>query len=138
MLKVNRLSPDAVLPTVAHPGEDIGYDLYSAEDLTIPARGAVGVHTGIAIEFVPTAGGMVKTRSGLAKKRLMCNAGVIDAGYRGEIIVLMENLGDGAYNIRKGDKIAQLLEHPFLAGEVSEGELSEAARGVKGFGSSGQ
>jgi dUTP pyrophosphatase len=138
MLKVKRLSPDAVLPTVAHPGEDIGYDLYSAEDLTIPARGAAGVHTGVAIEFVPAAGGIVKTRSGLAKKRLMCNAGVIDAGYRGEIIVLMENLGDEPYTVRKGDKIAQLLEHPFLAGEVSEGELSEAARGDKGFGSSGQ
>ena len=138
MLKVKRLSPDAVLPTVAHPGEDIGYDLYSSEELTIPAHGAAGVHTGVAIEFVPAAGGIVKTRSGLAKKRLMCNAGVIDAGYRGEIIVLMENLGDEPYTIRKGDKIAQLLEHPFLAGEVSEGELSEAARGAKGFGSSGQ
>ncbi len=138
MLKVKRLSPDAVLPTVAHPGEDIGYDLYSAEDLTIPGGGSAGVHSGIAIEFVPSAGGIVKTRSGLAKKRLMCNAGVIDAGYRGEIIVLIENLGDEPYSIRKGDKIAQLLEHPFLAGEVAEGELSEAARGVKGFGSSGQ
>ena len=138
MLKIKRLSPDAILPTVAHPGEDIGYDLYSAEELTIPARGATGVHTGIAIEFVPTAGGIVKTRSGLAKKRLMCNAGVIDAGYRGEIIVLMENLADEPYTIRKGDKIAQLLEHPFLAGEVSEDELSEANRGAKGFGSSGQ
>jgi len=138
MLKVKKLSPDAVLPTVAHPGEDIGYDLYSAEDITLPARGAVGVHTGIAIEFVPTAGGIVKTRSGMAKNRLMCNAGVIDAGYRGEIIVLMENLADELYTIRKGDKIAQLLEHPFLAGEVVEEELSEAARGAKGFGSSGK
>jgi dUTP pyrophosphatase len=138
MLKVKRLSPDAVLPTVAHPGEDIGYDLYSAEELTIPARGAAGVHTGIAIEFVPVAGGIVKTRSGLAKKRLMCNAGVIDAGYRGEVIVLMENLGDESYVIHKGDKIAQLLEHPFLAGEIAEAELSGAARGAKGFGSSGQ
>lgn len=138
MLKVKRLLPDAVLPTVAHPGEDIGYDLYSVEDLTISARGAACVHTGIAIEFVPAAGGIVKTRSGLAKKRLMCNAGVIDAGYRGEIVVLMENLGDQPYTIRKGDKIAQLLEHPFLAGQVVEGELSDAARGVKGFGSSGQ
>jgi dUTP pyrophosphatase len=138
MLKVKRLSPDAVLPTVAHPGEDIGYDLYSREDLTIAARGASGVHTGIAIEFVPTAGGIVKTRSGLARKRLMCNAGVIDAGYRGEIVVLMENLGDEPYFIRKGDKIAQLLEHPFLASEVVEGELSDAARGVKGFGSTGK
>src|SRR5271157_5136588 len=138
MLKVKKLSPDAMLPTVAHPGEDIGYDLYSAEDITLPARAAAGVHTGVAIEFAPAAGGIVKTRSGLAKKRLMCNAGVIDAGYRGEIIVLMENLGNEPYTIRKGDKIAQLLEHPFLAGEVSETELSDAARGAKGFGSSGQ
>ena len=137
MLKVKKLSPNAVLPTVAHPGEDIGYDLYSAEDITLPARGAAAVHTGIAIEFVPTAGGIVKTRSGMAKKRLICNAGVIDAGYRGEIIVLMENLADEPYAIRKGDKIAQLLEHPFLAGEVVEEELSEATRGAKGFGSSG-
>jgi len=137
MLKVKKLSPDAVLPTVAHPGEDIGYDLFSCEDITLSARGAAGVHTGIAIEFVPAAGGIVKTRSGMAKKRLMCNAGVIDAGYRGEVIVLMENLGDAPYSIRKGDKIAQLLEHPFLAGEVVEDDLSEAVRGVKGFGSSG-
>ncbi len=137
MLKVKKLSPDAVLPTVAHPGEDIGYDLYSSEDLTIAAHAAAGVHTGVAIEFVPAAGGIVKTRSGLAKKRLLCNAGVIDAGYRGEIIVLMENLGDEPHAIRKGDKIAQLLEHPFLAHEVVEGELSDAARGAKGFGSSG-
>jgi dUTP pyrophosphatase len=137
MLKVKKFSPDAALPTVAHPGEDIGYDLYSSEDITLPAHGAAGVHTGIAIEFVPTAGGIVKTRSGMAKKRLMCNAGVIDAGYRGEVIVLMENLGDEPYTIRKGDKIAQLLEHPFIAGDVVEEELSEAARGAKGFGSSG-
>ena len=79
----------------------------------------------------------MKTRSGMAKKRLMCNAGVIDAGYRGEVIILMENLGDQPYEIRRGDKIAQLLEHPFLAGEVVESELSDAARGAKGFGSTG-
>jgi len=137
MLKVKKLSPAATLPTVAHPGEDIGYDLYSVEDITIEGRGSAGVHTGIAIEFVPAAGGIVKTRSGLAKKRLLCNAGVIDAGYRGEIIVLMENLGDQPYTISKGDKIAQLLEHPFLAGDVAESDLSDAARGNKGFGSSG-
>jgi dUTP pyrophosphatase len=138
MLKVKRLSPDAVLPTVAHPGEDIGYDLYSCEDLTVAAHSAAGVPTGIAIEFVPIAGGIVKTRSGLARKRLMCNAGVIDAGYRGEIIVLIENLGDEPYSIRKGDKIAQLLEHPFLAGDVVESELSAAVRGEQGFGSTGK
>ncbi len=138
VLKVKRLSPDAILPTVAHPGEDIGYDLYACEDLTIAAHGAAGVHTGIAIEFVPAAGGIVKTRSGLARKRLMCNAGVIDAGYRGEVIVLMENLGGEPYHIGKGDKIAQLLEHPSLAGEVVEGEVADTLRGAKGFGSTGK
>jgi dUTP pyrophosphatase len=138
MLKVQKLSPDATLPSIAHPGEDIGYDLYSCEEVTIAANSLAAVHTGIAIQFVPTAGGVIKTRSGMAKKRLMCNAGVIDAGYRGEIIVLIENLAQEPYSIRRGDKIAQLLEHPFLAGEVLEGELMETARGGKGFGSSGQ
>jgi len=137
MLKVKRLSPHATVPTIGHPGEDIGYDLYASENLTIAAHGAAGVPTGIAMEFVPPAGGVVKTRSGMAKKRLMCNAGVIDAGYRGEIIVLMENLGDQPYEIKRGDKIAQLLEHRFLANEVVEAELGDAARGAKGFGSTG-
>lgn len=137
MLKVKRLLPDAILPTVAHPREDIGYDLYSCEDLAVPAHGAAGVHTGIAIEFVPASGGIVKTRSGMAKKRLLCNAGVIDAGYRGEIIVLIENLGSETYAIHKGDKIAQLLEHPLLAGQVVEADLGDTARGGKAFGSTG-
>jgi|SRR6516162_2796911 len=137
MLKVKRLSPDAILPTVAHPGEDIGYDLYSCEDLAVPAHSAAGVHTGIAIEFAPAAGGIVKTRSGMAKKRLLCNAGVIDAGYRGEIVVLIENLGSETYANHKGDKIAQLLEHPLLAGQVVEADLGDTARGGKGFGSTG-
>src|SRR5947207_5485214 len=101
MLRVKRLSPNAVLPTVAHLGEDIGYDLYSCEDLTIAARSGTSVRTGIAIEFVPPAGGIVKTRSSSARKRLMCNAGVIDAGYRGEIVVLIENLGETPYAIRE-------------------------------------
>jgi dUTP diphosphatase len=137
MLKVQRLSASATLPTVAHPGEDIGFDLYASEDVTIPAGGMVPIPTGIAIEFVPKAGAVVKTRSSGAKKRLMCNAGVIDAGYRGEVLVIMENLGDTDYSVRRGDKIAQLLEHPFMAEEVVEEELTEAARGAKGFGSSG-
>ncbi len=137
MLKVKKLSPDATLPTIGHPGEDIGYDLYSSQDVVIAANSMAGVRTGIAIEFVPAAGGIIKTRSGMAKRRLMCNAGVIDAGYRGEIIVLIENLAAESYVIRKGDKIAQLLEHPFLATEVVQGELSDAARGAKGFGSTG-
>lgn len=137
MLKIQRLSTHAILPTIAHPGEDIGYDLYASEDVTIPAQAMLPVPTGIAIEFVPKAGGVVKTRSSMAKKRLMCNAGVIDAGYRGEVLVIMENLGDADYEVRRGDKIAQLLEHPFMAEEVVEEQLTETTRGAKGFGSSG-
>ena len=127
MLKVKRLSPDAVLPTVAHPGEDIGYDLYSAEDVTLAARGAAGVHTGIAIEFVPTAGGIVKTRSGMAKKRLMCNAGVIDAGYRGEIIVLMENLGDEPYTHSQRRQNRAIARASVSGGRGGRGRVERAA-----------
>ncbi len=138
MLKVKLLNPDAKLPTIGHPGEDIGYDLYSSEDITLGPRSMAGIHTGIAIEFEPRAGGVIKTRSGMARKRLMCNGGVIDAGYRGEIVVLMENLADESYEIRKGDKIAQLLEHPYVAEQVVESDLCETARGAKGFGSTGK
>ena len=62
MLKVRRLSPHATLPTIGHPGEDIGYDLYASENVVLSARSAAGVPTGIAIEFDPPAGAVVKTR----------------------------------------------------------------------------
>lgn len=143
MLKVKILKAGAVTPTVAHPGEDLGYDIYSAESLVIPSGQMGQIKTGIAVEiFSPTGeaiGGLIRDRSSLAMRRLVLTAGVIDAGYRGEIKILMENLGPHEARINAGDKIANLLPYPVLTGaiEVAE-ELGESVRQDGGFGSSGK
>lgn len=101
------------------------------------------IKTGIAVEiFSPTGeamGGLIRDRSSLAMRRLVLTAGVIDAGYRGEIKILMENLGPHEARINAGDKIANLLPYPVLTGaiEVAE-ELGESVRRNGGFGSSGK
>jgi len=143
MLKVQLLSSGAKAPTVAHPGEDLGYDLYSSETVTIPAHGNAVVPTGIAIECTAADGKpmgcLLRDRSSLASKRLAILAGVIDAGYRGEIKVVMENLGDQPYTIHAGDKIANMIPHPVLTAEVElVADLTESKRKAGGFGSSGR
>ena len=143
MLKVKLLRPDAKAPTIAHPGEDLGYDIYAAEAVTLPSRGHAVVHTGIAIEVTSDAGeamgALLRDRSSMAARRLALTAGVIDAGYRGEVKVLMENLGDQPAEIHAGDKLANLIPYPVLTGEVQVvEELSQTARAAKGFGSSGK
>jgi dUTP pyrophosphatase len=143
MLKVKLLSPTAKAPTIAHPGEDLGYDLFASEDVTIPARGHHVVPTGIAIELTSAAGeplgGLLRDKSSMAARRLTCTGGVIDAGYRGEVRVLMENLGDAEAAIHAGDKLVNLLPYPVLTTpvEVVE-ELAESSRKTGGFGSSGR
>ncbi|HUO60077.1 MAG TPA: hypothetical protein VMU24_05365, partial [Candidatus Acidoferrales bacterium] len=88
----------AKAPTIAHPGEDLGYDLYAAASVTIPPRGHAVVPTGIAIELTSAygepLGALLRDKSSMAMRRLTATGGVIDAGYRGEIRVVMENLGD--------------------------------------------
>src|ERR1700757_2409737 len=109
MLRVKVLKPEAKAPTIAHPGEDLGYDLYSAETVTIPTRGQHIVSTGISIELDidgRPAGALIRDKSSMAARRVICTAGVIDSGYRGEVRVIMENLGDYAAVIHQGDKIA--------------------------------
>ena len=143
MLKVKLLRPAARRPTVAHPGEDLGYDVYAAETLTIEPRGHALMPTGIAIECSSPAGdpmgALLRDKSSLASRRIMLTGGVIDAGYRGEIKVLMENLGDEPATIRAGDKIANLIPYPVLTGEVQVvEELNESSRKAGGFGSSGR
>ncbi len=143
MLKVKLLRADAKAPTIAHPGEDLGYDLYAAETVKLPARGHAVVHTGIAIEVTNGSGepmgALLRDRSSMAARRLALTAGVIDAGYRGEIKVLMENLGETPAEIHAGDKIANLIPYPVLTGEVQVvEELTQSAREAKGFGSSGK
>ena len=143
MLKVKVLRPCAKAPTIAHPGEDLAYDIYAAEAVTIAPRGHAVVFTGIAIELTSKTGepmgALLRDRSSMAARRLALTAGVIDAGYRGEIKVLMENLGDAPAEIHAGDKIANLLPYPVLTTEVQVvEELGESLRDVKGFGSSGK
>jgi dUTP pyrophosphatase len=140
-LSVKLLDGSAKAPTVAHPGEDIGYDLYANEDQTLVPGQVHRVHTGVAVAGEAgglPAGFLVKDRSSMASKGVFTHGGVIDSSYRGEIVVLMTTLTD-IYEIRSGDRIAQLVPTPVLTGAVSvSNELASGARGSQGFGSSGR
>lgn len=143
MLKVKLLQAGALAPTVAHPGEDLGYDIYAATPVTIPARGNAIVSTGIAVECASPSGepmgALLRDKSSMAARRLTVTGGVIDSGYRGEVRVLMENLAETAAEIRAGDKIANLIPYPVLTGAVSVvEELTDSSRKGGGFGSSGR
>ena len=143
MLRCKLLRPDAKAPTIAHPGEDLGYDLYAAETVIFPPKGHAVVPTGVAIELTSgdgtPMGALVRDRSSMASRRIITTAGVIDAGYRGEVRIVMENLGDAEQIIHAGDKIANLLPYPVLTTAVEVvGDLADSKRGEGGFGSSGK
>ncbi|HKW73917.1 MAG TPA: dUTP diphosphatase [Terriglobales bacterium] len=143
MLRVKLLNDSAKAPTVAHPGEDLGYDVYACFRIIIPPRSHAAVPTGIAIECSSgtgeAMGALLRDKSSMASRRLVLTGGVIDAGYRGEIKVLIENLGDTSQVINAGDKIANLIPYPVLTGEVQVVEdLAESKRKAGGFGSSGK
>jgi len=144
MLRVQLLEAAARLPVVAHPGEDLGYDLFALEPTLLAPRATVRVRTGIAVEArhpetsVPL-GLLVRDRSSMAARGIVTTGGVIDAGYRGEVLVLMTNLGDVPVELNSGEKIAQMIPIPVLTGLVQQVETLEAsARAAKGFGSSGR
>ena len=143
MLRVIRLDAAARLPEVAHAGEDLGYDVFALEAVTLPGRGWVRVRTGIAAEARHPQSGeplglLVRDRSSMAARGITTTGGVIDAGYRGEIQILLANLGEAAVEIAAGDKIAQMIPVPVLTGPVEAVEtLGESTRAAKGFGSSG-
>ena len=144
MLRVKLLDPRAKLPAVAHPGEDLGYDLFALESVTLAPHQTVRVRTGIAVEARHPQTGeplglIVRDRSSMAARGIATTGGVIDAGYRGEILVLMVNLGEVAVELKAGDKIAQMIPVPVLTGAVEEVDsLEVSARAEKGFGSSGR
>ena len=144
MLRVKRLEAGARMPVVAHPGEDLGYDLFALEGVRLGPRATVKVRTGIAAEARhPETGAplglLVRDRSSMAARGIATTGGVIDAGYRGEILVLMTNLGEAAVELKAGEKIAQMIPVPVLTGPVQEVEsLEGSARAGKGFGSSGR
>lgn len=181
MLKVKRLNPLATVPTIAHPGEDLGYDVYALRDqgqpinedgtpttfnppspgmptrmnfegktvkpIRIEAGRPTIVDTGIAVHFESldaegdsnAFGMLIRDRSSMAKKGIFVTAGVVDAGYRGELKIMFNLSGGGYVDIWPGDKIAQLIPVPVIADTVQEvTELTESERKEEGFGSSGQ
>jgi dUTP pyrophosphatase len=144
MLLVKRLAEGARAPEVAHPGEDLGYDVFALEAVELWARAAVRVRTGIAVEARHPETGvglglLVRDRSSMAARGVAVTGGVIDAGYRGEIQILLTNLTDTAIRLEAGDKIAQMIPVPVLTGAVSVvEELGDSHRAEKGFGSSGR
>ncbi len=139
-LSFKRTRPAAQLPRYAH-ASDAGMDVQSAESLVIPAKARALVPTGLVANIPLGYEIQVRPRSGLAFKKgvTVLNApGTIDAGYRGEIGVLLVNLGDEPFEIKAGDRIAQLVVAPVLQPEIVEAsDIDETDRGVAGFGSTG-
>jgi dUTP pyrophosphatase len=141
-LRVARLQENAKLPTRAHEG-DAGLDLYACEAAHIGPGERWSVGTGVAVEIPEGHAGLVLPRSGLAKKHgiALVNApGLIDAGYRGELRVLLLNTDPAeTFRVEPGDRIAQLVLTPVaLADPIETEALAESARGDGGFGSSGR
>ncbi|MEI6040499.1 MAG: dUTP diphosphatase [Candidatus Berkelbacteria bacterium] len=138
-IKFQKLVTDAKIPTYAHPG-DAGLDLYSCEDIVIAPGARHAVALGFALEIPHGFVARILDRSGMAiKNGIHCLAGVVDAGYRGEYKVIMINLGEEAYTIEKGDRVAQMLIQPVEICDIEEvEELSNSERGEGGFGASGK
>jgi len=141
-IKIRRISENAALPQYAHgPNEDAGMDLRAVEHATLVPGIPQAVATGLTIELPPGYEAQVRPRSGMALKHAITvpNApATIDPGYRGEIKVILLNLGRESYEIQPGDRIAQMVIARYEAIEWQEGELGSSARGTGGFGSSGR
>lgn len=135
MLKVKKLHDEALMPTRAHQ-TDLGYDLYALEDTAGDAAGKpIKVRTGIAVSFPEGWGGILKDRSSMASQGITTSGGVIDAGYTGEICIMLSS--NHFLSIKKHQKIAQLVPTQVVNWNVVEvDELPIKDRGSKGFGSS--
>src|SRR5437762_10261396 len=141
-LKIHRICAQAVLPEYAHgPAEDAGMDLRAVEHATLAPGVPLAVATGLTIELPPGYEAQVRPRSGLALKHAITlpNApATIDPGYRGEIRVILLNLGRENYEIQPGDRIAQMVIARYESIEWEEGELGASSQGTGGFESSGR
>ena len=139
ILKVKRLHQDAVLPHIEHRG-DAGFDLYSTQKIILKPGERTQVPTGIAFEIPTGYVGLVWDKSGLSHRHgLKTLGGVIDSGYRGEILIGIMNLSQDEYTIEQGHKVAQMIVQKREWVEVREvDELSITERGDGGFGSTGK
>ena len=141
-MRIKRLHPDAMVPRYAHgPEEDAGMDLHSVEAVTLAPGETKLVATGLAIELPAGYEAQIRPRSGLALKHsitLPNSPATIDPGYRGEIKVILLNLGREPFQILPGERIAQMVIARYEAVEWEEGDLAASRRGEGGFGSSGR
>jgi dUTP pyrophosphatase len=136
-IKVKRIAPEAKLPAFAHPG-DAGMDLFSCVDATLEPGETKPVPTGIQMAIPAGHVGLVWDKSGISLKGVHRLAGVVDAGYRGEVRVVMVNLGKEPFAVKAGMKIAQMLIQPVEAPSIVESDtLDDTSRGEGGFGSTG-
>ncbi|KAF5019577.1 hypothetical protein F66182_8408 [Fusarium sp. NRRL 66182] len=137
-LRIKKLSDKGRLPTRGSAFA-AGYDIYAARDTTIPARGKALVDTDISMAVPVGTYGRIAPRSGLASKHFIdTGAGVIDADYRGQVKVLLFNHNESDFEVKEGDRIAQLILERIYTPEVAEvQELEESVRGAGGFGSTG-
>ena len=138
-LIVQKLDPSAKIPSYAYEG-DAGMDLFSIEETEIPPKERAIVRTGLKFAIPSGHAGFVLDKSGIASKyHIKTMAGVIDSNYRGELRVVLTNLGKETFHIDKGSKIAQLIIQEVIETEIEEGEINdETDRGEGGFGSSGK
>ncbi len=137
-IKIKKLHPDAIIPHYAHSG-DAGLDIYSNENAIIPPKERMLISTGLAIELPEGYVSLIKDKSGIAYKRGLTHmAGVIEYTYTGEYKILLYNTTEQPYEIKKGEKIAQLVIVPVATADIEEvQELSETQRGDGAFGSTG-
>ncbi len=137
-LKVRRIQEKAKLPRYSHRG-DAGLDVFSAVDCVLQAGEVKAISTGIQMAVPDGFVGLIWDKSGLSLEGVHRLAGVVDSGYRGEVKVVMANLRNKPFVIKKGMKIAQILIQPVTEVKVVDvEELEETTRGKKGFGSTGR
>jgi dUTP pyrophosphatase len=136
-IKIKRVIPSAKIPAYAHPG-DAGMDLFSCVDMILGPGEIKAVPTGIQMAIPAGHVGLVWDKSGISLKGVHRLAGVVDSGYRGEVRVVMVNLGKDPFEIKAGMKIAQMLIQPVEAPTIIESDtLDDTSRGEGGFGSTG-
>lgn len=137
-LRIKKLTYDAIIPTRGS-GDAVGYDLYSTDEVVIPPTHRALIGTGVAIVLPPGVYGRVAPRSGLAVKHgIQVGAGVVDPDYTGEVKVVLFNHGNKDFEVKRGERIAQLVLERCETPDVEEiGLLEETERGTGGFGSTG-
>lgn len=139
-LKIKKENPNAVIPQYAHI-DDAGMDLFSIDECTIKSGEIKLIHTGISIQLPIHTEAQIRPRSGLALKNgitVLNSPGTIDAGYRGEIGIIIVNHGKEDFSVKIGTRIAQMVVKPVLHVDIEEmDELEETKRGISGFGSTG-